>query len=251
MPYNVFHDIPHPPSGSEIVRFRTIWEDIDYQEWSGGPVEIKSQILKDTDKNHYYLHRSAVFNRMPDIGFSGFHYINDIVGIPERLGKSIEDSSKKDTKEIEKEIQIPELNLRFLVSSEISKIIDQLNNNTHRLILSLREDLNELKEVLRIGAFRSVMALCGRSLEVALKVGLDIRGISYNDDWMVGKLLGAYNDNSIYLDTTLKNQLNILNSYRIAGVHIKEEQKIPSEQQVLSLILMLCDCLNRSLKLSS
>ena len=140
MPYNVFHDIPHPPSGSEIVRFRTIWEVLDYQEWSGGPVEIKSQILKDTDKNHYYLHRSDVFNRMPDIDFLGFHYINDIVGIPEELGKSIESLKQNDARGIEKEIQIPELNLRFMVCSEISKILDQIDGNTNQLVSSLKED---------------------------------------------------------------------------------------------------------------
>lgn len=251
MAYNVFHDLPSPPTGSEVVRFKTIWEDLDYQEWTGGPVEIKVEILKDAHKGHYYLHRNAVFNRNPDIDFAGFHYINDIVGIPRRLGEQLENAGKRGETVVHKEIQLPEMNLLFMVGAKVEKVIQQLGEANHLLIETLRSDLTELKDVLRIKAFRSVMALCGRSLEVTLKIGLELRDIQYNDDWMVGNLLRKYQEESIYLDTTLKNQLNILNSYRVMGVHIKSEHKIPSEEQILSLVLMLCDCLHRSLQLNS
>ncbi|MFO1065522.1 MAG: hypothetical protein U0892_16785 [Pirellulales bacterium] len=65
---------------------------------------------------------------------------------------------------------------------------------------------------------------------------------------MVGSLLQKMSDHGIYADASLKNQHNIINQYRIAGVHHKERTPVPSVNQVLGVVHVICDTLKRALE---
>lgn len=135
--------------------------------------------------------------------------------------------------------------------SGVSSSIDALMHKTRTLNLpfssDLRNDLQELKQCLMRSCFRAALALCGRILEASLKIVLLKADISFDDNWMVGRLLKELDDKDLYCDPALKNYYNIVNQQRIIGVHVRESVPIPSENQVLSVTYIVCDCVERCL----
>jgi len=239
-------ELPHNPN--EVI-FLTIWEERQYETiWQDFEILYRVRIIKNTETSEYYLQREGKGGLEPT-GMKPFTIINDITSIPEALGKTIEKAIATGKFPYLKSLssESPETGLVAEICAKLRDISNAISTIEHSMVKQLIDDIKELCEVLRIGAKRSTLALCGRCLEVCLKVGLEIREIKFSDDLMVGRLLKLYEENDIYLDVTLKNQLNILNSYRISGVHVRANTEIPSTEQVLSLSLLLCDCLNRSI----
>jgi len=240
--------LPELPRTPNEIIFLTIWEERKYETiWQDFEILFRVRIIKNTETSEYYLQREGKGGVEPT-GMKPFTMVNDITSLPKSLGTTIEKAiaNGKPLSLESLSAQSPETGLVAEICAKLRDISNVIDRIEHPMATPLAADIKEVCEVLRIGAKRSILALCGRCLEVCLKVGLDIRGIEFGDDLMVGRLLKLFEENDVYLDETLKNQLNILNSYRISGVHVRAKTEIPSTEQVLSLALLLCDCLNRS-----
>jgi len=136
---------------------------------------------------------------------------------------------------------------QLFVGGFIDSLRRDLATVEHRARKSLDDDLGEVAACLRVGAYRAVLALIGRSLEIVLKMGLDGRQIEYGPEWMVGRLLREYQDRGVYLDPTLKNSYNLLNLHRVQAVHFKEIDQVPTKEQALAAVLTLVDTVRRCL----
>lgn len=109
----------------------------------------------------------------------------------------------------------------------------------------LLNDIDELKHSILMDSKRAALCLSGRILEVVLKCFLKNRGVEFDQNIMVGALLGKINNAGIYLDSSLKNICNIINQQRIIGVHKKEKVPIPSQENVYMVVYAVIDTVKR------
>lgn len=112
-------------------------------------------------------------------------------------------------------------------------------------MVDLCRDIDELQSCFLCGAYRAVLAMSGRILEMVLKSYLTDKGVPINDDWMVGRLLQEISRLDKYTDPSLKNVWNIINLQRIVGVHVKEQVPIPSKENVYMVLYAVIDTINR------
>jgi len=148
-----------------------------------------------------------------------------------------------------------DLNDKKLSIDNIIKLLNKWIDSIQNVILTkceLGEDLiHDLQEMIicfNAEAYRGCLALAGVVLERTIKFILEENNIQYAQDWMVGKLLKQVYNNEVYVDPSLKNVCNIINTQRIIGVHAKEKVPIPSADQALMVIFAVKDTITRAFK---
>ena len=98
----------------------------------------------------------------------------------------------------------------------------------------------------------ATIGLCGKNLEVCLKEILIRHKIGFDVNWMVGTLIKTIKEKipAEYLDPTLGNVSNIINTSRITAVHAKERIPVPSRDQAVMVIFATRDVVRRNLSRS-
>lgn len=113
---------------------------------------------------------------------------------------------------------------------------------------NLTTSLHETDRCLAEGCYIAVLALCGKLLEITLRVVLLNAGHPAPDDAGLGNLLRrAAEAPHVHLDSALKNVANIIKLSRIPAVHAKDRVPVPSEGQALMVVRAVLDALQRLL----
>lgn len=115
-----------------------------------------------------------------------------------------------------------------------------------------REDLlatiREMRDCLGASCYIAVLCLAGKCLELCLKQRMTTLGVSYDEGWMLGKLLErARSAPGEYFDPALGNIANIINQSRIPAVHAKRSVPVPSMEQAVMVVNAVLDVMNRTL----
>jgi len=116
-----------------------------------------------------------------------------------------------------------------------------------------RDDFLKTIDEIRIcfdeGCFIAVIGMCGKILEVCLKELLIRNSIQFDPNSGVGTLIKTIRERvpNEYLDPTLMNVANIINTRRIVAVHAKERIPIPSRDQTIMVIFATRDVVRRNL----
>lgn len=192
------------------------------------------------NKDGYYFFRHSKFSHF-ETG-KGLTLINESIKIPTEIGEILAQHLKQhhSTTKSESEVNLSSRDLLGCVG-DIGNLIDQLHNSTAALKDDIIYDLHEIIGCFSSNSNRACLALCGRCLELVLKSRLITEGITFDDNWMVGKLLALYAEKGIYIDPATKNVLNVINTQRIMGVHAKEKTPIPSREQTIMVIYAITD----------
>jgi hypothetical protein len=139
--------------------------------------------------------------------------------------------------------------------TEVSEAVAQLQQECRaaRLNEMYREDFLKSLDEIRIcfdeGCFIAAIGLCGKILEVCLKEILLRHGVQFDPNSMVGTLIKTIRERvpEEYMDPTLTNVVNIINTSRITAVHAKERIPIPSRDQAIMVIFAIRDVVRRNL----
>lgn len=109
--------------------------------------------------------------------------------------------------------------------------------------------LDEIRICFDEGCFIAAIGLCGKILEVCLKEILLRNGQQFDFNAGVGSLIKMIRERvpNEYLDPTLMNVANIINTSRITAVHAKERIPIPSRDQAIMVIFATRDVVTRNL----
>jgi hypothetical protein len=109
--------------------------------------------------------------------------------------------------------------------------------------------VNEVRICFDDGCFIAAIGLCGKLLEVCLKEVLLRHDVTYDPNAMVGTLIRTIKEKvpDEYLDPTLANVVNIINTSRITAVHSKERIPVPSRDQAIMVIFATRDVVRRNL----
>jgi len=129
----------------------------------------------------------------------------------------------------------------------IRKVMKRNKSGEEIFWSDVEHDLKELISCLRNNLRRATLALCGRILELSLKIDLKINEVPFEKGWGVGKLLSTLKENNVYADDALINIYNVINKQRIIGVHAAELVPIPSKHQVFLVVHGVIDTLDRTL----
>jgi hypothetical protein len=111
------------------------------------------------------------------------------------------------------------------------------------------ETLNEIRICFDDGCFIAAIGLCGKILEVCLKEILLRNNVQTDPNAMVGTLIRSIRERvpGEYIDPTLLNVVNIINTSRITAIHAKERIPIPSRDQAIMVIFATRDVVRRNL----
>jgi len=139
--------------------------------------------------------------------------------------------------------------------TEVSEAVADLQRECDKAELNenYREDFLKTLDEIRIcfdqGCFIAAIGLCGKILEVCLKEVLLRHDINCDPNAMLGTLIKSIRERvpSEYLDPTLLNLVNIINTSRITAVHAKERIPIPSRDQAIMVIFATRDVVRRNL----
>lgn len=139
--------------------------------------------------------------------------------------------------------------------TEVSEAVALLQQECRGATLNemYRDEFLKSIEEIRIcfdeGCFIAAIGLCGKILEVCLKEVLLRNNIPFDPNSGVGTLIKAIRERvpNEYLDPTLMNVANIINTSRITAVHAKEKIPIPSRDQAIMVIFATRDVVRRNL----
>jgi hypothetical protein len=139
--------------------------------------------------------------------------------------------------------------------TEVSEAVASLQQECRNAEINelYREDFLKTIDEIRIcfdeGCFIAAIGLCGKILEVCLKEVLLRHGQQFDPNAMVGSLIKAIRERipSEYVDPTLMNVANIINTSRITAVHSKERIPVPSRDQAIMVIFGTRDVVRRNL----
>lgn len=111
------------------------------------------------------------------------------------------------------------------------------------------KSLDEIRICFDEGCFIAAIGLCGKILEVCLKEVLLRSNIQFDPNSGVGVLIKTIRERvpNEYLDPTLMNVANIINTSRIIAVHAKERIPVPSRDQAIMVIFATRDVVRRNL----
>lgn len=115
-----------------------------------------------------------------------------------------------------------------------------------------RDDFLRTLEEIRIcfdeGCYIAAIALCGKILEVCLKEMLLRHGVACDPNAMIGTLIRSIRERVPveYMDPTLMNVVNIINTSRVTAVHAKERIPVPSRDQAIMVIFATRDVVRRN-----
>lgn len=161
-----------------------------------------------------------------------------------------------------RELAISETELRRAVAeltggpkTEVSEAVAQLQSECQNAKLNenYREDFLKTLDEIRIcfddGCFIAAIGLCGKILEVCLKEVLLRHNVQCDPNAMLGIVIKSIRERvpSEYIDPTLMNLINIINTSRITALHAKERIPIPSRDQAIMVIFATRDVVRRNL----
>ena len=109
----------------------------------------------------------------------------------------------------------------------------------------IRNDLIEMIDCAKIGAYRACLAMAGRALEQVLNQMISVNKLTIDNNMGVGPKIGALRKAKVYLDPSTKDIWNVINKQRIAGVHAKDAIPIPSEDEAIMVIFAVKSSLDR------
>ncbi len=109
--------------------------------------------------------------------------------------------------------------------------------------------LDEIRICFDEGCFIAAIGLCGKILKVCLKEVLLRHNTQCDPNAVVGTLIKSIKERvpGEYMDPTLMNVVNIINTSRITAVHAKERIPIPSRDQAIMVIFATRDVVRRNL----
>ena len=139
--------------------------------------------------------------------------------------------------------------------TEVSEAVALLQAECQEATLNemYREDFLKTIDEIRIcfdnGCFIAAIGLCGKILEVCLKEMLLRHDVQCDPNAMVGTLIKSIRERvpNEYMDPTLMNVVNIINTSRITAVHAKERIPVPSRDQAIMVIFAMRDVVRRNL----
>jgi len=139
--------------------------------------------------------------------------------------------------------------------TEVSEAIAALKDECDQAHINAiyRDDflatLNEVRICFDDGCFIAAIVLCGKILEVCLKEVLLRHNIQCDPNAMVGALIRTIRERvpGEYLDPTLSNIVNIINTSRSTAVHAQESIPVPSRDQAIMVIFATRDVVRRNL----
>lgn len=139
--------------------------------------------------------------------------------------------------------------------TEVSEAVASLQRECTQAQINdiYRDDFLKTIDEIRIcfdeGCFIAAIGLCGKILEVCLKEILMRHNINPDPNAMVGKLIKSIRERvpGEYMDPTLMNVVNIINTSRITAVHAKERIPVPSRDQAIMVIFATRDVVRRNL----
>ena len=155
-----------------------------------------------------------------------------------------------------------EVDLRKAVSeltggpkTEVSEAVALLQSESQQASINenYREDFLKTLDEIRIcfdeGCYIAAIGLSGKILEVCLKEVLLRHGVQYDPNAMVGTLIRSVRERvpSEYIDPTLMNVANIINTSRNTALHSNERIPIPSRDQAIMVIFATRDVVRRNL----
>lgn len=164
--------------------------------------------------------------------------------------------------DVGRELAISEEELRRHVAgliggpkTEVSEAVAGLQRECDKAQINeiYREDFVKTLDEIRIcfdeGCYIAAIGLCGKILEVCLKEVLLRHNVSFDPNIMVGPLIRIIRERvpGEYLDPTLANVANIINTSRITALHAKERIPIPSRDQAIMVIFATRDVVRRNL----
>jgi len=161
-----------------------------------------------------------------------------------------------------RELATSEIDLRRAVAeltggpkTEVSEAVAQLQSECQNAKINenYREDFLKTLDEIRIcfdeGCFIAAIGLCGKILEVCLKEVLLRHNVQCDPNAMLGTVIKSIRERvpSEYIDPTLMNLINIINTSRITALHAKERIPIPSRDQAIMVIFATRDVVRRNL----
>jgi hypothetical protein len=114
---------------------------------------------------------------------------------------------------------------------------------------AIESDLAELSRCYEAQAYRSVVILCGRVLEVALHrkyfeaTKTDL--LEKAPGTGLGNLIAKLADKGVLVDPALTNQIHLINQVRVHSVHVKKDAFRPSKDQAHAMTLYTIDVLKK------
>ncbi len=111
------------------------------------------------------------------------------------------------------------------------------------------EDIKELNKCYSSGAYRCVVIICGRLIEIALHrmyyetTGIDI--LEKNPGIGLGKLIAKLSEKNVGLEPGLSQQIHLVNQVRIFSVHKKQKPFYPTKEQAEAIALFTVDAINK------
>jgi len=139
--------------------------------------------------------------------------------------------------------------------TEVSEAVLSLQQECNQSQINeiYREDFLKTLDEIRIcfdeGCFIAAIGLCGKIFEVCLKEILLRNSVQCDPNAMVGTLIKSIREHvpGEYMNPTLMNVVNIINSSRITSVHAKERIPVPSRDQAIMVIFATRDVVRRNL----
>ena len=139
--------------------------------------------------------------------------------------------------------------------SEVSEAVVSLREECSRASINpnYRDDFLRTLEEIQIcfddECFNATIGLCGKIMEVCLKVLLIRNGVQFDPNSMMGPLLKMIHEKvpGEYVDPSLGHVANIVNASRITAVHAKEKIPVPSRDQAIMVVFAMRDAVRRNL----
>jgi hypothetical protein len=139
--------------------------------------------------------------------------------------------------------------------TEVSEAVASLQQECNAAEINeiYREDFLKTLDEIRIcfddGCFIAAIGLCGKILEVCMKEILLRHNVQCDPNAMVGTLIRTIRERvpQEYMDPTLMNVVNIINTSRITAVHAREKIPVPSRDQAIMVIFATRDVVRRNL----
>ena len=133
----------------------------------------------------------------------------------------------------------------------IDGVIKKINRNKIPREISgeIFYDLEEIVKCYKAKAYRAVVVLCSRLLELALHrkyyeaTGIDL--LEKAPGIGLGNLIAKLREKGIEIDPAITQQIHLINQIRIFSVHKKKYFFNPSQEQVQAIILYTVDLINK------
>lgn len=112
-----------------------------------------------------------------------------------------------------------------ILSNSLHSIFERLNDskNEDPYYSELLTTVSETKITYDNQCWMACVALCGKILEISLKLVLSKHSISYNPKAMIGQLIAKIESENIQLEPGLPEIARIINISRIGAIHSKNE----------------------------